>query len=831
MGKIYRIFLLCSVFPVVSLSCREYILVKDGEPLSRIVIAEKPKKAAQLASLELQHHIKLITGVKIPVVKDSEEIRGLKILVGETKYTEKLARDLKPQEYLIKFLPESIVLLGKDKEDYGEVKYNTADAYTSFPDFYDEQATLYAIYDFLERYCQVRWFNPTDYGTVFPEKNTLKVQGKEIRRTPFFLARDVYPSMYNFDQYDWTTTGLLKGAYNSEDPDYKAYMEMAYEKLRKKYNQENEFREAKRTQVRLFLHRMKVGGQPYSCNHSLYGYYERFWGEKATEGNRPEFFARGYQGQPPQLCYTNPELIKQVAQDARDYYEGRKTGKDLKIFWNPKLPNPFPVEPMDNSSFCRCENCQKLINKKWENSPYYSTGLHSNYFFHFVNEVAKELRKTHPEKYIITLAYMTHAYPPDFEIEPNVLVDFCFSANRGPEKAPNYQNELQALREWRRKIKDRPIFLWLYYTFPKEFADGGNFYCFPGFFAHQIDKQFKLFQKYKIGGIFHCGYGQEVEAYLTYKLMDDPSLSTEVILDDYFKNLYGKAWKELKNFYFLVEKRYTDINNYPDKKYTPNMETFWGYLGNDEVMEKLKNYLEKAKARENSQPCRTRIEMWEKAIWSYMDKGKKEYTEIKKTELPRIKVPCISCAQADFEKVDWEKGVILSDWYTRGSNTRTKRKYTARIVHDGEYLYIELLDFCPTKKLVASPTVFPYDDWEIFVSRHRAAPYRQYAFGPTGLFVSLSHGELNQANNVGIEVKGVKIYSTTQNPEKWIARLAFPLKEILKDGIKAGDKFYFNIIRVLSPESSGSYPYEIDCFVPYSTVHQVNRLAEIELEK
>ena len=72
-------------------------------------------------------------------------------------------------------------------------------------------------------------------------------------------------------------------------------------------------------------------------------------------------FAKGYEGKPDQLCYTSRELIEQLAQDARDYYDGKKTGAELGIFWQPRLPNPFPVEPMDNSFFCKCPECQKFF--------------------------------------------------------------------------------------------------------------------------------------------------------------------------------------------------------------------------------------------------------------------------------------------------------------------------------------------------------------------------------------------------------------------------------------------------------------------------------------
>jgi|GEM_PF-3083230 len=76
--------------------------------------------------------------------------------------------------------------------------------------------------------------------------------------------------------------------------------------------------------------------------------------------------------------------------------------------------------------------------------------------------------------------------------------------------------------------------------------------------------------------------------------------------------------------------------------------------------------------------------MWEKAIWPYVEEGKKKYRG--------NKISCMSCAHTNFEKGDRKKGVILSDWYTRGSNTGTKRNYTARIAQDGQCLY-----FCYTK--------------------------------------------------------------------------------------------------------------------------------------
>ena len=68
--------------------------------------------------MELQYHIEKITGVRLPVKTDSQDISGNRILVGESSATKKLglkADNFPSQEYLIRFLPETIVLIGYDE--------------------------------------------------------------------------------------------------------------------------------------------------------------------------------------------------------------------------------------------------------------------------------------------------------------------------------------------------------------------------------------------------------------------------------------------------------------------------------------------------------------------------------------------------------------------------------------------------------------------------------------------------------------------------------------------------------------------------------------------
>ena len=236
------------------------------------------------------------------------------------------------------------------------------------------------------------------------------------------------------------------------------------------------------------------------------------------------------------MCYTSRELVEQVVADAREYFD--KGGYQYAVCGNHKSPqwgtDFFAVEPMDNGSFCKCAKCQALLTGRDADSKYFSTGRHSDYFFNFVNEVAKEVAKTHPTKHIVTLAYASHAaYPEKIRLEPNVVVQYCFAANRLCYDRKPYEDEERQLKEWASKDKERPLYLWLYDTFPKEVA-GNNWFAFPGYFAHATGEQFRLFKKLGVRGFFHCGYGQEVEAYLTFKLMDNPDLDVDDLLDEYF---------------------------------------------------------------------------------------------------------------------------------------------------------------------------------------------------------------------------------------------------------------------------------------------------------
>ncbi len=504
-----------------------------------------------------------------------------------------------PSDTLLKNAPsldQHTVLLVHLDEGQGVPRATSAVPYLTPvpPPLYEYQAqgTSYAVHDFLERFCDVRWYSPGEVGMVYPQTKTLSVSPQNIRRRPAFLWRSLWPP---------SAFGILEKLWGHPSPQ----------------------------EVQVFFARLKVGGEKYACNHSFYGYYDRFL------NTHPEWFARGYEGQPPQMCYSNPGFISQVVQDARDYFDGKGLHPGAQA-----SGDYFGLVPMDNNFWCKCEQCQAQLDPARRNA-FFANGYASDYMFGFVNRVAGELRKSHPHKFISCLAYWEYSYYPQrVKLSPNVSVQMCLHVRNWPWHPPVMQNDLSFYRDWVTRDKGRRLFLWLYYCFPEEIAMNGGFHCFPGFFAHFASQQFKMFARDGIRGVFLNGLGELVDTYVTLKLLDDPSLDVDVLLDELFSRYYGPAGEPLKRFYELVEQTYCNPMNYPEEVRTGQVhlhqseDLAWGYLGTEERMKKLGELMEEAKRLATGEVERKRVQMWEEGIWRYMVEGREKYTR-KKTEEKR----------------------------------------------------------------------------------------------------------------------------------------------------------------------------------------------------
>jgi len=462
----------------------------------------------------------------------------------------------------------------------------------ALPEPFEEKGTLSATYDFLERYCGVRWYVPGELGTAYPSERTLTVERKDLRRSPAMIHRWITP------------TALFVPTPQEPVP---------------------------ANEVALWKLRMRIGGQPFWVCHSFEGYYDRFLKD------HPDWFAQGYEGRPPQMCFTSPGFIAQVVQDAKDYFDGKGAQPGAAA-----MGDVFGLVPMDNMSWCKCPNCQAELNEREKDNPQFSNGKASDYIWNFVNKVAREVGRTHPDKWIGALAYSDYAYyPTHVALEPNVLVQMCLHTRNW--WVPSMErNDTRILNQWvERGGGRRPLYLWLYYCFPALNAKYENYNGFPSYFAHTAVRQMRMYREAGIRGIFieHSSEFDQThlmdvpDLYVTLRLADDPSLDGDRLIREFFTRFYGAAGGPMRELYGAIERAYSSPSSYPEEvRTTPahthqNEKLAWGSAGNPERMEAFGRLMERAKAAARTEVERRRVALFERGMWEYMVAGAKQYQE------------------------------------------------------------------------------------------------------------------------------------------------------------------------------------------------------------
>ncbi len=319
---------------------------------------------------------------------------------------------------------------------------------------------------------------------------------------------------------------------------------------------------------------------------------------------------------------TNPDVIAQVVQDARDYFDGKGIkGRQLAI------GDYFAVVPEDSDHWCKCERCQAILKKSASRRipGEFGTGLSSDYVFAFVNAVAKEVKKTHPDKFIATLAYASYFYTPSFELESNVDVSPCLGLCYGYQK--NFVNEEAVYNDWiaESKRSGRRFHVWNYFHHPMERALIGGWKCFPCFMPDVISEWVKRYARDGVRGYYLCGVPQQLGYYLYMRTAFNTETDTRELVDEFFTLYFGDAGPAMQAFY----ERISEINR-SEGVLAWSEKASWDRLGTAQRMNELGLLMEEAVTSARTEIEKRRVETWRKGIWDYMVEGRKEYIKKKR---------------------------------------------------------------------------------------------------------------------------------------------------------------------------------------------------------
>lgn len=504
-------------------------LVENGQPRAQIVIAESPPRMVTLAAEELQAHLEAISGATLPIVSTPDAALSQRIYVGESDFTRELGlstEGLEDDGFRMISGDTWLALIGQDADYQPREPYarssgdraraaaewdkltgarwahpgvSTFKAYNSALQVWanDQRGSLNAVYGFL-RSLGVRWYAPGDFGTIIPQQATILLPKVNEAVKPAVAHRNM---MFYGDRFFMA------------DRDHALW------------------------QLRLGLNwRNGTGGHgiDWVLHHDN------------TRRDHPEYFimvngerdtvTRG--GKP---CLSSPGLLQANIEFARTYFD----------MYDELILSVMPTDAYSN--LCQCELC---ADKGTPERGY--QGQLSDYVWNYVNEVAKAVYETHPDRLISCFAYSSYLLPPESidQLSPNVLVGIC-------QGRANFHNEsiresfLDLREQWLAKLSgEKQLFTWEYYLHARP---SRSFAGLPVYFPRLIAEDLASLDGH------HMGEGIEVyserggtpdpsfatyqlNCYVTARLWWDPQQDVEALLAEFYTLFYGPAAEQMKGF-------------------------------------------------------------------------------------------------------------------------------------------------------------------------------------------------------------------------------------------------------------------------------------------
>lgn len=520
-GKCIQV-LTIAIFIVLNSSLYGITLVENGKSNYSIVIDTKASLSERHAAKELQMFLQMIAGAFIPIRQDNVTSSGSMILVGNSPKVQHLDNtiniaDLGDEGFVIKTVGDDLILAG------GKLR-----------------GSMYAVYTFLEDILGCRWY--TSEVSKIPHMESIHISSLDIKQKPAFEYRE--PFWNDAMDVDWAARNKCNSSFASLDK--------------------------------------KRGGKiDWPGVHTFYPLMP----PEVHFENHPEWYSilsnNKRQWEYGQLCLTNPELQKMMAQ---------KVKNQMSHFPDQKI---FDVSQNDYHVACVCPPCKNLDEKE---------GSHAGSLIPFVNAVAERTSKEFPEKYVMTLAYTYTEIPPRYaKPGKNVIIRLCnmnhvIGCDAHPlELCERNGKFVDNLKNWS-KIADK-IYIWDYVTNFSNYLQP-----MPLWFANKKDLQF--YYKCGVDGIFEQGCsptegaaGAELTAYLEAKLLWNPEADLNMLMNDFISGYYGIAAEPMKKYHqFLMDE--TNNKNIHFILYSPaNIPLF-----SEENLQKMDAFLSEAEKIAGSDP-------------------------------------------------------------------------------------------------------------------------------------------------------------------------------------------------------------------------------------
>ncbi|MBQ7208670.1 MAG: DUF4838 domain-containing protein [Lentisphaeria bacterium] len=475
-------------------------LCKDG--IAEFEVVKPANPAAAPAAKELIERLAQITGKKVEAVKTASG-KVPAFYLGVCPEAEKLGLDpekLDRDGFYIKTDGNKIFITGCDSRDPRKV----------------QRATLFGVYDFLERFAGVRYYFPGEIGTVVPQKKNWTLPEIDITERPDTQYRWIY--VY--------PNGKLGGAVKYRYPGMKDDNPLIW-------------RNSTLNSIR-----------------SCHGLNDLELVKRFAKTN-PEFFAMTAAGdrhdgskittsyqKHGHLCYSSEGLKEVIYQDAAACLTGKPASSRGISRWSPRW-NTLHVDlaPNDGMLWCQCPKCKKIQEQGRQ--------AMSNHIWGFAADIASRLKKNGIPGYVMMESYGVFSRFPTIKIPDNVMIGAAITGPWGMNNEKVRTRDAERLEKWS-KTAGAKIRTWAYIT--KAVAAVP---VVPGFTPRAVGAFYKSVRNWIFGGFVEAGsdrwmYGF-LNCYVASKVLWNFDTDVEALIDEHCRLMYGPAAEEMKAFYAELE--------------------------------------------------------------------------------------------------------------------------------------------------------------------------------------------------------------------------------------------------------------------------------------
>ena len=524
----------------------DVVLVADGRPQAVVLLAENPTPAAMQAAEELVWHIEQMSGARLEVINEpAAPPAGMaRLLVGDSAANAALGLDAagwEPEALAVRAGDGVLSVLGSDVTPAG----------------YELYGTLWAAYELLE-HLGVRWLWPGETGTVIPQQAQISVPADlDIRFTPPLIQRIIRPIGWN----ERVQSGLDKLGLDKDE------FIANFESGRNWWDRRRNGRQG----------RMSYG-------HAFGNYWQRF-GEE-----HPEWFALQPDGSRDQsrvgnrarLCVSNPGLHQQAAADA---IEALKENPTLIC---------ASISPNDGgaSTFCQCDNCKAWDAPEGQIIDTWGPGTRLQHvsltdrFVKFYNAIADIVAQELPDRYLGAYAYSAYALPPVHEkLRDNIIIGFVGFSYLNEDYRTQSRESWDGWTQSAKHLFFRPNLFMGGMGFPvvyaRRMAEDLKHLAATGMTVTDIDTCLSNWAL--------CG----LNYYVAARLIWNPALEVEDIVDDYCRSGFGPAAGPVREYFDALEEltdRVAASNEYSSRADAPVLARAY----DDEFLTRCNGYLDEA---------------------------------------------------------------------------------------------------------------------------------------------------------------------------------------------------------------------------------------------